>query len=42
MDKEIPPFSHLRVPREGIKDSVAARNVEGLVRNVKLDNAALD
>jgi len=36
MDKEIPPFSHLPVPRKGIKGSVAARNVERVVRNGRL------
>jgi len=36
MDKEIPPFSYLPVPRKGIKGSVAARNVERVVRNGRL------
>jgi len=35
MDKEIPALPHLRVPRKGIKGSLAARNVERVVRNGK-------
>jgi len=35
MDKETPPLPHLRVARKGIKGSVAARNVERVVRNGK-------